>query len=817
MMNIVAEPDDSTASKAATTPPASSPATRGAGLSTSDVADRVARGLSNVAQKGPTRTVREIVRANVFTPINAIIAVGLGLMLVASPGPDALFAGVIISNSVIGILQELRARHTLTKLRLLNAPSVRARRDGAVVTISTEHVVQDDVMLLGPGEQVVVDGVVLESVSLEVDESLLTGESDPVVKGVGDEVLSGSFVASGSGCFAATHVGAQSYASRLAAEAQQFTLIDSELRRGVNRVLRVLVVVIPPVSLLLFVRLMHTEPGWREAVRGTVAAAIAMVPDGLVLLTSLAFLAGVISLANKKVLSRELASVEMLARVSVLCLDKTGTLTTGRVSFASIEALTDVDSVEIEAALGALGVVDPNPNATLVAIATQFPNAGGWQATNVVPFASSRKWAGASFAEHGGYAIGAPDMIAPDHAEVRALLDPLAAKGRRVVLVARTPSLSGNDSAADLGPDVCPLALVVLDDEIRPDAERIMRYLRDEGVTLKVISGDHPQTVDVIAQRIGVYASDDATARPAAVDGRTLPDDLNSLADVMDECTVFGRVTPQQKRSMVLALQSRGHIVAMTGDGVNDVLALKAADMGIAMGAGSDAARAVAEIVLLDNDFATFPRVLAESRRVINNVERSAHLFIVGTVYSILVSLVISISAAKFPFLPRHLTLVRSLTIGIPGVFLAVAANTKRSRPGFIGRVVRFSIPVGSIMAAASLGTYFVCRVTRDVTLDQSRTAASLSLLGAGLAVLAVLMRPLTPRRILIIATMVLAAAVVMASVPLRTFFAFEVPTLRAWVTIAVAVLVSCGALALHQYVVGQHPDQAEIAQVPAA
>ncbi len=772
------------------------------GLSTLEVSKRVAAGLANTSQAGPTRTLSEIIRANVFTPINAIIAVGLVLILIASPGPDALFAGVILSNSAIGIIQELRARHTLAKLRLLNAPTVRARRNGSVMTITTEDVVQDDIIVLGPGDQVVVDGTVIESASLEIDESLLTGESDPIMKALGDRVLSGSFVAAGSGAFVATDVGEQSYAARLAAEARQFTQIDSELRRGVNRVLRVLVFIIPPVSLVLFWRLLNSEPGWREALRGTVAAAVAMVPDGLVLLTSLAFLAGVIALARQKVLSRELASVELLARVSVLCLDKTGTLTTGRVVLSHLELFDRADEKLVEAALGALGAVDSNPNATLRAVASQFPAPSHWAADEIVPFSSARKWAGASFGAHGAYAIGAPDVLAPHDAEVAAKLAPLAALGQRVVLIAQTPNLT----ATDTGHDVTPLALVVLDDEIRPDASRIMSFLRDEGVQLKVISGDHPQTVDAIAQRIGMYSG----AEPAApVDGRDLPEDIDDLAQVMQASTVFGRVSPQQKRSMVLALQSQGHVVAMTGDGVNDVLALKAADMGIAMGAGSDAARAVAEIVLLDNDFATFPRVLAESRRVINNVERSAHLFIVGTVYSILVSVIISLTGAEFPFLPRHLTLVRSLTIGVPGVFLALAANTKRSRPGFIARVVRFAIPVGAVMAAASLGTYFACSDALDLALVESRTAASLSLLGAGLAVLVVLSRPLNKSRVALVTAMPCGAAIVLASASLRDFFALVAPSAEAWLAVAISVISASLALILHQRIADRRPTDA--------
>ncbi|MCH1435105.1 MAG: HAD-IC family P-type ATPase, partial [Acidimicrobiales bacterium] len=589
------------------------------GLTSADVAERMADGRTNDVPDAPVRSNLQIIQANVLTPVNGIISTLFVLILVAGYPADALFAGVVVSNSVIGIAQEFQARRTLTELAVLSAPKARVRRDGETTEVGVSEVVADDVLELSPGDQVVVDGDVLAESGLELDESLLTGESDPVEKTVGDAVLSGSFVSAGSGFYRATHIGAESYAAKLSEEARRFELAGSELRRGVNVILRWLTFIIPPASILLLLRQLDTQSEWQDALQATVAAAVAMVPDGLVLLTSLSFIAGVIALARRQALAKELASVELLARVDTLCLDKTGTITTGEISLASIQPVggtTDGEAAEI---LGALGASDPSPNATLQAIIEHYDAPDGWTVTNSLPFSSARKWAATEFGDRGTFYLGAPDILFdPDDVE-RVHAAEAAADGLRVLLVSRSDSGWHDQELAETRTPVC---LVLLEDTIRPDAQEIFSFFREQGVTLKVISGDNPATVAEVARRAGVDGAE------AWVDAREIPDDQEQLADHLESTTVFGRVTPHQKRAMVHALQSRGRTVAMTGDGVNDVLALKDADMGIAMGAGSSSTRAVAQLVLLDNKFATLPRVLAEGRRVINNIERVANLFI---------------------------------------------------------------------------------------------------------------------------------------------------------------------------------------------
>ena len=437
-----------------------------AGLSDAEVAERVAAGQANVSPESTSRSTGQIVFANVFNPVNAIMLVLFVLILVAGFPADGLFVGVVVSNSVIGIAQELYARRELGRLELLNAPNTVVRRSGADVAVEVEALVQDDVVVLAPGDQVVVDGSVLASEGLELDESLLTGEADPVPKDEGDEVLSGSFVNAGSGLFVATKVGAASYANSLADEAKQFTLVDSELRRGINLVLRALVILIPPVGLLLLFSLLDVEPRWNEALQGTVAAAVAMVPDGLVLLTSLSFVAGVITIARRKALAKELATVELLARVDTLCLDKTGTITTGEISFGRALPLGDVTEAEAAEALGALAASDPNPNPTMAAVAAVH-DGPGWVVQATEPFSSARKWSAAQFEGRGVYYFGAPDILFDDDdTDARAAAQREAAAGRRVLLVTR----ADGELSADLLPDRHPVALVLLEDTVRSDA-----------------------------------------------------------------------------------------------------------------------------------------------------------------------------------------------------------------------------------------------------------------------------------------------------------------------------------------------------------
>ncbi|HET6712179.1 MAG TPA: HAD-IC family P-type ATPase [Actinomycetota bacterium] len=743
------------------------------GLSSAEVAERVARGEVNDVPAAPTRTVAQIVRANVFTRFNAILGAMLAIILVVGPLQDALFGIVLIANAGIGIVQELRAKRTLDRLTLLTAPKARVVRDGDLHEVAVGDVVLDDVLDLGAGSEIVVDGEVLASRGLEVDESLLTGESDAVEKSPADEVLSGSFVAAGAGRYRATKVGAEAYAVQLAEDARRFTLTRSELRSGIDTILTYVTWAIVPTAALLFFSQIRARGDWREAMSGAVAGTVAMVPEGLVLLTSLAFAVAVVRLAQRKVLVQELPAVEGLARIDVLCIDKTGTLTEGKLAVQEVEPL-DGDETGIETVLAALAAADPSPNATTNAIAERFPEPSGWRATDGVPFSSSRKWSASAFEGQGAWFLGAPDVMltAVDGAdELRDRVRVIADQGHRVLLVAHAQALTDERLPADLE----PAGLVVLGDRPRPDAADTLRYFREQDVTVKVISGDDPRTVGAIAGQLGLEGADEP------IDARELPEGQGDLAEVLESHSVFGRVTPQQKRSMVQALQSRGHTVAMTGDGVNDALALKDADIGVAMGSGSDATRAVAQLVLLDSTFDSLPPVVAEGRRVLGNIERTSGLYLNKTVYAMLISLATGVLGFVFPFLPRHLTLIGAVTIGIPSFFLALAPNTDRFRPGFVRRVLRFAIPTGTLASIATLLAYGLAREEPGVTLMEAQTTAVMVLTWIGLLVLTILSAPLTRARLALIWTMAGMFIVALTWGPTETFFALDPPPLMVW------------------------------------
>jgi cation-transporting ATPase E len=738
------------------------------GLTRAEVAEREAAGQVNAVPTGPSRTLVQIVRANVFTLFNLLLGAMLVLVLLVAPIQDALFGIVLVTNSAIGIIQELRAKRTLDRLALLSAPRALAVREGREVDLPIDRVVLDDLLVLRPGDQVVVDGEVVHSESLEVNESLLTGESDPILKEPGAQVLSGSFVSSGSGLFRATRVGAEAYAARLADEAKRFTLVRSELRNGINRILAVIAwVMVPTVTLLVWSQMrLGDAVGVKEALRGTAAGIVAMVPEGLVLLTSVAFAVGVVRLGRRRVLVQELPAVEGLARVDVICFDKTGTLTEGRLAVESLEVLDERH--DPAPALGALAASDPNPNATLQAIGEAFAQPAGWWPTGTVPFSSDRKWSGASFGKAGSWVLGAPEMVLPDDPMVVASMESAVARGHRVLLLARSP---GDLSAEALPADLEAVALVGLTDRIRADAAQTLRYFAAQGVAAKVISGDHPQTVAAIARQVGLPGAE------RVVDARTLPEEGPALADAVEHASVFGRVTPHQKRAMVAALQSRGHVVAMTGDGVNDALALKDADIGIAMGSGAAASRSVAQLVLLDGSFATLPFVVAEGRRVISNIERVANLFLTKTVYAFLLAILVGVFSRPFPFVPRHLTLVGSLTIGAPAFFLALAPSANRARAGFVRRVVSFALPVGALASAATYCAYELA-IHEDLALIEARTLAALVLVSIGLFALIINARPLTPWRRLLIGAMAGIFLIVFAGHGWREFFELELPPL---------------------------------------
>jgi cation-transporting ATPase E len=754
------------------------------GLSAAEVAERVASGRVNDVPAAPTRTVSQIVRANVFTRFNALLGGMLAIIITVGPVQDALFGFVLVANALIGIVQELRAKRTLDRLTVLTAPKARVVRDGREAEVGVGEVVLDDVLALQAGDQVVVDGEVVDAAALEIDESLITGESDPVVKERGDEVLSGSFVVAGSGAYRATRVGREAYAVSLAQEARRFTLTHSELRSAIDTILTVVTFAIIPTAILLFVSQLRNHDSLAAALSASVAGTVAMVPEGLVLLTSLAFAVGVLRLAEHRVLVQELPAVEGLARIDVLCIDKTGTLTEGRLVVEGVEVLDR--SLPHEAALAALAAADAHPNATLAAIAEGFAERpGDWAAGEVVPFSSARKWSAASFGPDGTWVLGAPDVLLAstgNDTDLREQAETAAATGSRVVLLAWTDStLTGED----LPPGLRPAALVVLGDRPRADAQETLRYFAEQDVIVKVISGDHPRTVAAIAGRLGLPGSEEP------VDARTMTEDPQELAELLESHAIFGRVTPRQKREMVHALQARGHVVAMTGDGVNDVLALKDADIGVAMGSGSAAARSVAQLVLLDSTFDALPPVVAEGRRVLGNIERTSGLYLTKTVYAMLISLAVGVLGLVFPFLPRHLTLIGAITIGIPSFFLALAPNTERARPGFLRRVARFSIPAGSLAAVATFLAYRLVEEQPGSTLDDARTTAVMVLTFIGLLVLTIVAAPLTPRRLILIWSMAGLFLLVMIVPATRTFFALGTPPLIDWLAgFGIAALV---------------------------
>ena len=702
----------------------------------------------------------------------------LVVILIIGPIQDATFGLILVANVAIGIVQELRAKRTLDQLAVLNAPRARVVRDGNVTEIAVEQVVLDDLLDLRTGDQVPCDGYVRATVGLEVDESLLTGESDPVNKAPDDPVFSGSFVVAGSGRFQATHVGADSYARKIAAEARRFQLTRSELMEGINLILRIVTwAIIPVASLLLWSQLRDQDLD--SALRATVAGVNGMVPEGLVLLTSIAFGVAAVTLARRNVLVQELPAVEGLARVDVVCLDKTGTLTEGEIVFDEVEPL---DGSDVSTALGALAA-DENRNGTLDALAAEFPGSDGWTRTAAVPFSSARKWSAASFDGEGSWVMGAPEMVFPDAstaARIRA--DEIAAEGRRVLVLASSDTpLDGETLPAGL----TPRALVMFAEKIRPDAAETLAYFTEQGVVLKVISGDNPRTVAAVAKRVGLPGAD------AAIDARELPEDQAELAEVLEQHSVFGRVTPQQKRAMVGALQSKDHVVAMTGDGVNDALALKDADIGVAMGSGAAATRAVAQLVLLDSQFATMPGVVAEGRRVMANIERSANLFVTKTVYATLLAVAVVIAGWQYPYLPRHLTIISVFTIGIPGFFLALAPNPRRYVPGFVQRVLRFCIPAGIVAAAAALVTYGIARYGNDLVIRESRTTAALVLIAVGLWVLVIQARPFNWWKAVLVGAMVGGVALILAIPALADFYAVKLPPRKVLVESAIVAGVA--------------------------
>jgi cation-transporting ATPase E len=764
--------------------------TDGRGLDAQQVRQRQLKGHDNRNTQPTSRSVASIIRANVLTRFNALLGALCVLILIVGPPQDALFGLVILANSGVGIVAELRAKRALDRLHVLTATTARALRDGVMIDIPLEQVVLDDVLEVSSGDQVVADGLVLTSTGAEADESLLTGEADTVRKSPGDEVFSGSSVVAGTMRYRARRVGPDAYANALAREARVFTTPPSELRDGINTFLRwVTWALVPAVIILILTQLRRHSTA--ESIRVSVAAVVGMVPEGLVLLVSVAFAVAVVRLGKRKVLVQQLVAVETLARVDVVCLDKTGTLTDGRhlrlhaVEPLNVEPLDRQRVRELgQAALAALAAADPSPNASLRAIAAALPLSTGWRAGQVVPFSSGRRWSGADFGADGVWILGVPETLLAAEAADQGLarVEVHAQAGRRVLVLARAQSLDLTGEPRAIGPR--PVALVVLEDVIRPEAAETIRYFTEQGIALKVLSGDHPRTVQAVAEAVGIPMTG------PALDASRLPSDRDELRRLLDEHTVLGRVGPQQKRLIIDVLQAGGRSVAMIGDGVNDVPAMKAADLAVAMGSGTRAAGAVAELVLVDDSFGALPHVIREGRRVVANMERVAKLFISKTVYAFLLIVAVGMAGLPFPFVPRHLTLVGTLTIGLPAVVLALGSRAPRLETGFVTRVTRFAVPGGLIAAAATFVAFALARTARDVSAIESRTAATMALLAVGLVLLALVDLPLTNLRFALIAAMTGSYLLLLVIPPTARLFELDPPP-------AVVVLAAVGSAAI--------------------
>lgn len=848
------------------------------GLNADEVSYAVENGDVNITTNRTSRSVLSIVRANVFTLFNAIIFVAMVVVLATGSWKDAVFGFVILINTGIGVVTELRAKHTLDRLSILVASRSIVRRGGKNIFINHCDIVLGDLLWVRAGDQVPADVQVLESWGLEMDESMLTGESATVRKAAEDLVYSGSTAVSGVALTRVTAVGSNSYAAKLAAQAKVYTKTISDLSRGINTILKWMTIVVVPLCILLVWSQISKVGGfalawqtghWRSAVVSAVAGVVGMIPEGLVLLTSLNFAVAAMRLARKKTLIQELESVETLARVDCLNLDKTGTITDGGIAFVGVDLLDDnlsrglsdnlsdnlsgavkqSSAVAFDLNDGLRGFVnqalfdlsnEENPNATGIAIMEglgskdtfskglndkNVENQGvssGRIINNRLPFSSSRKWSAINYKHKDGsfetWYMGAPEVLVSAICEFRDCSDgnsdsnysnmrsheqfdrilhsvnEYAQKGERVLLLALDDSDSCDSTFSDspiISSNARPVALVRCSEKIRSDARQTLAWFRQQGVRCRVISGDNPITVAAVAEKVGLTGD----SKPVAMDARNLPKDVNQLSQVLENVDVLGRVLPDQKKAIVQALHAKGHVVAMTGDGVNDTLALKEADLGVAMGNAAPAAKAVAQVVLVDSRFSHLPDVVARGRQVMANMERVAGLFLVKTVYSALISAGVVLLGLHFPYLPRHITYIGSLTIGIPAFLLALAPNSRRYIPGFLHRVVRFALPNGVAVAISVLVTAVFAPMMLARGLDASGVSASKLIVGAaqsldvtrsicavvvfalGVVVLATVSKPIFSWRGVMVLCFALAG-VVGAFIPfVAHFFDLHIPT----------------------------------------
>ncbi|NLS09384.1 HAD-IC family P-type ATPase [Nesterenkonia sp. MY13] len=804
------------------------------GLNAAQVAERMHLQLANVQPHTTSRSITEILWTHLMTLFNLIIGVCALIIIILGRWLDLLFAIAAVGNVIIGLIQEYSAKRKLDAIALLHQDYIRVLRDGAITRIHREQVVLDDVVELRRGDQVPADGVVLSSHDMDIDESMLTGESVPVGKARGQTILSGTAVLAGSGRFVVTAVGEKAHAVKLAAEAKKYLKINSEIRRALERIAFWLSIALIPITAVVFNGQMRAHGGWseawdsgewREALVTAVASVTAMIPAGLALMTTIAFALAAVKLAQNQVLIQEQPAVEILARVDVVCLDKTGTLTDGTIVF---HGSTSLD----EAGLPTGWMMDSDPtlrggaeawqqvlayfghdeaaNPTAAALTVPFSALPQHRPAYQVQFSSMRRWSAVTFDASAGslaghWILGAPEILtsAPVSSEIDVpqLLrhtDGIAAQGLRTLLLAWAPLDGPLDEAStlplrrgeQLPRDMRPVGLVTFKENVRRDAAATLDYFREQEVDLRVISGDNPKTVAAVAREVGMEFTGDG------VDASTLPSDPDALRTAVASNQVFGRVAPEQKAALVQALQANGHVVAMTGDGINDALAVKRADLGIAMGSGAPATKAVSRMVLLDGKFSRLPGVLDEGRKVIANTERLAHLFLAKTAYAILLGLFFALAFWSFPFLPRQFSTADFLMLGFPAFLLAIMPNVQRYRRGFLRRSALFSLPMAvatviPLVVVSAFGRRF------DEGASEIQTASFICLTLVGLWVLNAALRPLNAGRIALIAGMYLLLAVVLLTPISQQYHLFAMPSAELLAATFVASLMGCGLVEL--------------------
>lgn len=850
------------------------------GLTSVQVSERLRLQLANVQPRTTSRTITEILRTHLLTTFNIIIGVCALMIIILGQWLDLLFAIAAVGNVIIGLVQEYGAKRKLDAIALLHQDHIRVLRDGLILQIHREQVVLDDVVELRRGDQVPADGTVLSASDLDIDESMLTGESAPVTKRRGDQVLSGTAVLSGSGRFMVTAVGEKAHAVRLMAEAKKYRKINSEIRRSLERIAFWLSIVLVPIAAVVVNGQMQAHGGWsaawesgewREAMVTAVSSMTAMIPQGLALMTTIAFAVAAVKLARQHVLIQEQPAVEILARVDVVCFDKTGTLTDGSVVFLGAAPIGERgtvgpwqrDPASMPAQGSSLSGTDPwqqvlahfgadeQANPTAAALTVPFTALPRHRPVSEVPFASARRWSAVEFASDAGelsghWVLGAPEILRTSAAApqgsaetVLAHTDEYSAQGLRTMVLcwappqpsprgaaassagegasdeantavlprgAGTPGSSALSESSALAQDsarsgnsadpahlpagLTAVAILTFRERVRQDAAPTLQYLKDQGVEITIISGDHPKTVAAAARDVGLEFEGDG------VDASVLGSSAEELRSAMASQRVFGRVAPEQKAAMVQALQANGHVVAMTGDGINDAMAVKNADLGIAMGAGAPATKAVSRMVLLDGKFSRLPSVLEEGRKVIANTERLAHLFLTKTGYAVLLGLFFALAFWSFPFLPRQFSTVDFLMIGFPAFFLALMPNTQRYRPGFLRRSALFSIPAMlsicvCMVAVSAFGRHF------SSTATEIQTASFICLALMGIWVLNTALRPLTMGRMALVAAMYVALAAVLLVPISAQYHVFLLPNAELLAATFVSALVGCGLIEL--------------------